>query len=49
MKVSSYIEYKVKNGISSNGQFRNLGQNGTCCVIVFDELTDIASICIWWF
>ena len=39
IKVSSYSEYKVKNGLSCTEQFRNLGQNGTC-YIVFDEWKD---------
>ena len=41
IKTSSYSEYKFKNGLSCIGQFRNLGQNGTCYHIVFDESTDI--------
>ena len=40
IRVSSYSEYKVKNGLSSIEQFRNLGQNGTCYYIVFDEWKD---------
>ena len=40
IKVSSYSEYKVKNGLSCIEQFRNLGQNGTCYYIVFDEWKD---------
>ena len=39
--VSSYSEYKVKNGLSCIEQSRNLGQNGTCYHIVFDEWKDI--------
>ena len=41
IKVSSYSEYKVKNGLLSTEQFRHLGQNGTCYYIVFDEWKDI--------
>ena len=40
IKVSFYSEYKVKNGLSCIEQFRNLGQNGTCYYIVFDEWKD---------
>ena len=40
IKVSSYSEYKVKNGLSCIEQFRNLGQNGTCYHKVFDEWKD---------
>ena len=39
--MSSYSEYKVKNGLSCSGRFRNLGRNGPCYYIAFDELTDI--------
>ena len=40
IKVSSSSEYKVKNGLSCIEHFRNLGQNGTCYYIVFDEWKD---------
>ena len=40
IKVSSNTEYKVKNGLSCTEWFRNLGQNGTCYYIVFDEWKD---------
>ena len=40
IKVSSYRKYKVKNGLCIE-QLRNLGQNGTCYYIVFDEWKDI--------
>ena len=40
IKVSSYSEYKVKNGLSCIEQCRNLGQNGTCYHTVFDEWKD---------
>ena len=41
IKVSSKSEYKVKNGLSCIEQFGNLGQNGTCYYIDFDEWKDI--------
>ena len=40
IEVSSCSEYKVKNGLSCIGQFKNLGQNGTY-YIAFDEWKDI--------
>ena len=36
IKVSSYSEYKVKNGLSRIGQLKNLGQSATY-YIAFDE------------
>ena len=48
IKVSSDSEYKVKNGLSCIEQFRNLGQNGTCNYIVFDEWKDelMYTVCV---
>ena len=41
INVSSYSEYKVKNGLSWIEQFRNFWQNGTSYYTVFDEWKDI--------
>ena len=46
IKVSSYSECKLKNGLSCIEQFRNLGQNGTCYYIVFDEWKDACTLCV---
>ena len=47
IKVPSYSDYKVKNGLSCIGQFRNLGQNGTYYYIVFDEWNDICMYTVY--
>ena len=35
------LNTEQQNGLLCIGQFRNLGQNGKCYCIFFDELTDI--------